>query len=150
IDYAGDVSSKNEDGIFREKEGDQWYAFTQFEAVDARRAFPCFDEPSFKVSWKVRLKVRRDDMALGNTPAVSEKIEGDYKVVQFAETKPIPAYLVAFGVGPFEAVDAGTAGKNRTPVRIIVPRGRAAEVRHAKEVSGQILNQLENYFGIPY
>ncbi|WP_394839837.1 M1 family metallopeptidase [Pendulispora rubella] len=150
LDYAGEISRKSSNGLFSQKEGENWYVFTHFEPLDARRVFPCFDEPSFKVPWKIRLKVKRDHMALANTPAVSEKIEGDYKVVQFAETKPLPSYLIAMGVGPFDAVDAGPAGKNRTPVRVIVPRGRGAEARFAKEVSPQVLNELEAYFGIPY
>jgi len=153
LDYSGAISSKNEYGLFKQKEGADWYSFTQFEPVDARRVFPCFDEPSFKVPWKLRLKVKRQDLAVSNTPAVSEKIEGDYKIVQFAETKPLPSYLVAFAVGPFDAVDAGVVGakgKKQTPVRIIVPRGRSVEARFAKEVTSQIVNQLEDYFGIPY
>ncbi|HWL86124.1 MAG TPA: M1 family metallopeptidase, partial [Polyangiaceae bacterium] len=150
LDYTGETSVKNEYGLFREKEGENWYAFTQFEATDARHAFPCFDEPGFKVPWKLRVKVKKDDRAFSNTPQVSEKVEGDYKLVQFAETKPIPSYLVALTVGPLDVVDAGTAGKNHTPVRIIVPRGRGAEARFAKETTGQILTQLENYFGIAY
>jgi len=150
LDYSGEISRKNSSGLFRNKEGDQWYAFTQFEPLDARRVFPCFDEPAFKVPWKLRLKVKRDQVALSNTPVVSENIDGDYKIVQFAETKPLPSYLVALGVGPFDVVDAGTAGKNHTPVRIIVPHGRSAEARFAKETSPQVLNELEAYFGIPY
>ena len=150
LDYSGEISSKSSNGLFKQKEGENWYVFTHFEPLDARRVFPCFDEPSFKVPWKVQLKVKRDQLALTNTPPVSEKVEGDYKIVQFAETKPLPSYLIALGVGPFEAVDAGTAGKNHTPVRIIVPRGRSAEARFAKEVSPQIINELESYFGIPY
>ncbi|WP_394828566.1 M1 family metallopeptidase [Pendulispora albinea] len=150
LDYSGELSRKNSHGLFKQKEGDQWYVFTHFESMDARRAFPCFDEPGFKTPWKIRLKVKRDQQAFANTPSVSEKIEGDYKIVQFAETKPLPSYLVALGVGPFDVVDAGTAGKNRTPIRIIVPHGRAAEARFAKEVSPQVLNELEAYFGIPY
>ena len=150
IDYSGEVSKRDYAGLFAQKEGQDWYAFTQFESIDARRVFPSFDEPSFKVPWKLRLKVKRDQLALSNTPAVSEKIEGDYKVVQFGETKPIPSYLVAFAVGPFDVVDAGKAGKNNTPVRIIVPRGRSAEARYAKAESGAVLNKLEEYFGIPY
>ncbi|WP_394830776.1 M1 family metallopeptidase [Pendulispora rubella] len=150
IDYSGEISKRDGAGLFAQKEGEDWYAFTQFESIDARRVFPSFDEPSFKVPWKLRLKVKRDQLALSNTPAVSEKIEGDYKVVQFGETKPLPSYLVAFAVGPFDVVDAGKAGKNSTQVRIVVPRGRSAEARYAKAESGAVLNKLEEYFGIPY
>ncbi len=150
LDYSGAIDGKTSSGLFKNKEGDAWYALTQFESTYARRVFPCFDEPNFKVPWKLKLKVKRDQVALSNTPPVSENTVGEYKTVQFAETKPLPSYLVAFAVGPFDIVDAGTAGKNKTPVRIITPHGRAAEAHFAKEVTPQILNELESYFGIPY
>ena len=70
--------------------------------------------------------------------------------VAFAETKPLPSYLIAFAVGPFEFVDAGVAGKNRVPVRIVTPKGRASEAKYAAEVTATILTRLEDYFGIPY
>jgi alanyl aminopeptidase len=149
--YTGKVDSRNSAGIFRNKDGDDWYLYTQFESIDARRAFPCFDEPSYKVPWQITVRVPKDMMALSNTPVLSERDEGDgTKVVAFSETKPLPSYLVAFAVGPFEAVDAGRVGRKQTPLRIIVPRGRSGEAKYAKEVTGQILDRLESYFGTPY
>ncbi|HWL84641.1 MAG TPA: hypothetical protein VNO21_02495, partial [Polyangiaceae bacterium] len=150
LDYTGEISSKEQTNLFKQKDGDHWYAFTDFEPIGARHVFPCFDEPSFKVPWKLQVKVRAGDRALSNAPQTSESIEGGYKIVQFAETKPLPSYLMAFAVGPFDAIDAGAAGANHTPVRIIVPHGRGAEARYAKEVTPGILNRLEDYFGIPY
>ncbi len=72
------------------------------------------------------------------------------KRVVFAETKPLPSYLVAFAVGPFEVVDAGQAGRNHVPVRIITPKGLAYQAKYAAEVTATIVDRLENYFGIPY
>ena len=72
------------------------------------------------------------------------------KVVKFAATKPLPSYLVAFAVGPFEIVNAGVTGRNRVPVRIITPKGKAVNAKYAAEVTGPIIQQLENYFGIPF
>jgi aminopeptidase N len=72
------------------------------------------------------------------------------KRVVFAATKPLPSYLVAFAVGPFEIVDAGPAGKNRIPVRIITPQGKAYQAKYAAEVTPTIIRQLEAYFGIPF
>src|SRR6185369_2442583 len=62
----------------------------------------------------------------------------------------LPSYLIAFAVGPFEFVDAGVAGSNRVPVRIVTPKGRAAEAKYAASVTATILTRLEEYFGIPY
>jgi cytosol alanyl aminopeptidase len=151
IAFTGKVSGTSTTGIFRQKAGEDWYAFSMFEAIDARRAFPCFDEPSYKVPWKLTLRVPREDVAVSNTPIVSETpLENGLKAVAFAESKPLPSYLVAFAVGPFEVVDAGRAGRNRTPIRMIVPRGRRGEARFAAQTTGPLLELLEDYFGIPY
>ncbi len=151
IAYRGEINSKASKGIFRNKVGDDWYAFTQFEAIDARRAFPCFDEPGYKVPWQVTLRIPQALKAFSNTPEISASDEANgLKTVRFAETRPLPSYLVAFAVGPFEVVDAGRAGKSQVPLRIITPKGRADQARYAADVTGQILDTLENYFGVPY
>jgi alanyl aminopeptidase len=149
--YTGRVATKDTEGIFRQKDGDDWYAFTQFEAIYARRAFPCFDEPSFKTPWQLTIHAPKGSVAVSNTPVTIQRSDGDGgRTFVFAETKPLPSYLVAFGVGPFDVVPAGTAGRNRTPIRMIVPKGRSAEARWAAESTGPILEVLESYFGIPY
>jgi alanyl aminopeptidase len=151
VDYHAGISDKDDRGVFKEQEGDGLYVFSQFESIDARRAFPCFDEPSSKVPWQLTLRVKEGDVALSNTPVVSESpAEGGMKTIQFAETRPIPSYLVAFAVGPFELLDAGKAGKKGTPIRIVVPRGQKAEAAYAAATTGPLLNQLEDFFGIPY
>jgi alanyl aminopeptidase len=151
LGYQGKLNSKSSEGLFRNRVGDDWYAFTQFEAISARRAFPCFDEPSYKVPWQVTLQVKKEDMALTNTPASGETdVGGGMKAVKFAETKPLSSYLVAFAVGPFDAVDAGKAGRKKTPIRIITPRGKAGDAKYAVESTGRILTLLEEYFGIAY
>jgi alanyl aminopeptidase len=150
IAYRGLINSRASAGLFKNKVGDDWYVYTQFESTDARSAFPCFDEPSFKVPWQITLRVKPGDMALSNTPELSETESGGMKVVRFAETRPLPSYLVAMAVGPFEAVDAGKAGSRQVPLRIITPRGMADRAKYAAEVTPQLLTVLENYFGIPY
>jgi alanyl aminopeptidase len=72
------------------------------------------------------------------------------KTVKFAETRPLPSYLVAYAVGNMEFVDAGTAGKKNTRIRIVVPHGRSAEAQYAAQTTPTIVNLLESYFGIPY
>jgi alanyl aminopeptidase len=149
--YAGKVSGSDDRGVFREKEGSDVFLFSQFENIEARRAFPCFDEPSFKVPWQLTLRVKPTDVALSNTPITSEKTDADgFKTVRFAETKPLPSYLVAFAVGPFEMVDAGTAGKNKTPIRLAIPPGKRAEVAYAAGAAPKIFDLLEDAFGVPY
>lgn len=149
IVYRGPISSRSSAGIFRNKVGDDWYVYTQFEPIDARRAFPCFDEPGFKVPWQVTLQVPLNTMALSNTP-VESVTQSAMQSVRFAETRPLPSYLIAFAVGPFQAVNAGYAGKNRVPLRIITPLGMTDQARYAAEVTPRILDVLENYFGVPY
>ena len=151
VAYQGEVSRKDQQGIFQMKDGDRWYIYSQFENIYARRAFPCFDEPGYKVPWQLTLHVKKDQVALSNTPVVSETDAGEgMKTVKFAETKPLPSYLVALAVGDMELVDAGTAGKKNTHIRIVVPRGRSAEAKYAAETTPTVVNLLENYFGIPY
>ena len=151
IEYEGKVSDKNTAGIFRGTDGAEKYLYTQFESTDARRAFPCFDQPDFKTPWQLTLHVKKDELAFSNTPQASETDEaGGMKRVVFAATKPLPSYLVAFAVGHFDVVDGGTTGRNHVPVRIITPKGKAAQAKYAAEVTGPIIQQLENYFGIPY
>lgn len=149
--YSGKVSDTETLGLFREKDLDNWYAYSQFEATDARRAFPCFDEPSFKATWQLTLHVPEGNLAVSNVPAVKDAPEPNgMHVYSFGRTPKLSSYLVAFGVGPFEVVDGGTAGRLNTPVRVVVPKGHAAEVTEAAHTAGPILATLEDYFGIPY
>jgi alanyl aminopeptidase len=151
LEYQGKLLMSEEAGLYREKVGDDTYIYSDFEPVDARRAFPCFDEPSYKVPWQLVLHVKREHVALSNTPPESETDEpGGMKRVVFRETAPLPSYLVALAVGPFGIVDAGKAGQKQTPIRIITLRGHEAEARYAAQSSGPILAQLEQYLGIPY
>ena len=149
IAYRGDVSRHSSAGLFQMKEDGQWYLYSQFEPTDARRAFPCFDEPAFKVPWQLTLHVPENDVALSNTPVISESPErSGLKAVKFKATPPLPSYLIALAVGPFDVVDADSVGK--TPVRVIVPRGKAPEAKEAAAAIPQLLKLLEQYTGIPY
>ncbi len=150
VEYTGKVNLKAGAGVFLSKRNDDRYLYTQFEPIDARAAFPCFDEPGFKVPWQVTLNVPASQTAVSNTPVLSEKVEGAAKHVVFMPTTPLPSYLVAFGVGPFEFVDAGRAGRNKVPVRIVVPRGDGPRAKYAAEVTAEIITRLEEYFDIPY
>ena len=151
ISYAAVLDSVRSRGIYRVREPDGiWYAYTFFEPVDARRAFPCLDEPCFKVPWRVTIRTRPGDVAVENAALVgAPRDENGGKTWEFAETKPLPSYLVAFVVGPFDIVDAGTAGHHGTPLRFVIPRGRGAELRYAREVTSKAVGLLEDFFDMP-
>jgi len=150
VEFTGQVNTKAAAGVFLSKRNDDSYLFTQFEPIDARSAFPCFDEPSYKVPWQLTLNIPASDKAVANTPVESERVDGAVKHVVFRPTTPLPSYLIAFGVGPLEFVDAGKACRNKIPVRIVVPRGDGPRARYAASVTAEILTRLEEYFGVPY
>ncbi len=151
VDYTAPVSSVDTSGAFSQREADDAYLFTQLEPLYARRLFPCFDQPEFKTPYALTLHVPEGLGAYANAPLVSETPEpGGLRAVHFAETEPLPTYLFAFAVGPFEEVDAGRWGRAQTPVRVLVPRGRAADAGWAVEVTGPILEDLERYFDLPF
>jgi aminopeptidase N len=154
VRWHGAMDAEKSRGLYRVSEGggaDDWYAYTFFEPTDARRAFPCFDEPSFKVPWKLILHVRKAHVALANAAVVDERDEPNgMKAVTLADSRPLPSYLVALVVGPFELVDGGRAGREKTPIRFIIPHGRAAELRYAREVTPRIVDELEKFFDMPY
>ncbi|CAN5923630.1 M1 family metallopeptidase [soil metagenome] len=151
VEWTAPIDHTKSRGIYSEKEGADTYAYSFFEPIDARRAFPCFDEPSYKVPWQLTFHVKADHVALANAPVVSEAPEGNgMKKVVLAESKPLPSYLVAFVVGPFELVDGGTAGRANTPIRFIIPKGRGAELGYAKSITPRVVTALEDYFDMAY
>ncbi|RJS18033.1 M1 family peptidase [Corallococcus sp. H22C18031201] len=151
IVYQGAASSSETHGAFRVEEGGDWYVYTQFEPLGARRVFPSFDEPGFKVPWQLTLHVPAGVMAVSNTDVEAESEEaGGGKVVRFARTQPLPSYLIAFGVGPFQVAEAGPAGQKHVRTRVITPRGRVAEAEYAAKVTPELLARIEDYFGMPY
>src|SRR6266700_2861497 len=151
ISYSAMMSDKDFSGLFRRQEDGQWYAATQMEPTWARRVFPCFDEPAFKVPWRLTLNVKREHTALANAPVVSETDEADgMKSIRFAQTRPLPSYLIAVAVGPFAAMDLGHVGRNKTPVRIFVPKGRTNEATFAAQAIPPLWRRLEDYYDMPY
>lgn len=147
--------NKSLEGLYKVSEGGRNYAFTQFEAIDARRAFPGFDEPRFKVPFDVTLAIPKGMKAIANTPEVARKDDGDWTYIQFATTKPLPTYLLAFAVGDLDIVDwqpmPKTALRDReVPLRGVAVHGKGDKLKFALENSAGIVETLEDYFGIPY
>ena len=134
-------------GLYRLQVEGNWYSFTQFEATDARGAFPCWDEPDFKIPFQMTLVVPKGDVAIGNTPIVRETTEGDNRVVEFEKTPPLPTYLLAIATGPLETVAMEGL---KFPGRIVTVKGSAGLAQEAARVTPPITLALEKYFGIPY
>ncbi|MEO8548421.1 MAG: M1 family metallopeptidase, partial [Kofleriaceae bacterium] len=149
LDYSGQIDLLNTTGAFVETSGGQPYLFSQFEAVYARRVFPCLDEPDSKVPWQLTLDVPKGQLAVANTPVAKESEAGTHHVYEFAPTRPLPPYLIAFGVGPFDVVPAG-ATRSGIPVRIITFKGRGGEAAYAAKTTARVLDLLEAWFQIPY
>jgi alanyl aminopeptidase len=150
IDFAARFNTQAA-SLYRMETGGAAYAFTQFESDDARGAFPCWDEPEFKYPFQITLTVPRSDLAVTNTliekETVMESVTGEYKIVIFQKTPPMPTYLLAISVGPLEAIPVPDL---RIPGRIIAPQGQAALTAEAAKVTAPILSALEKYFGRAY
>ena len=123
-------------------------AATQFEATDARRAFPCWDEPAFKAVFAVSLAIDPALTAVSNTAIAAERIEDGKKLVSFADTIRMSTYLVAFVVGELEATD--TAHVGRTPLRVWCVPGKRHLARVGLEIAAFSLGFFERYYGLPY
>lgn len=144
-DMAGFYKSnyKDADG------NDQIMASTQFEALDARRAFPCWDEPAVKAIFSVTLVVDSHLTALSNMPELSvTHLKGGQKRVVFEATPKMSTYLLAWAVGSFDFVQGVT--NNGVLVRVFSPPGRAAQGNFALNMGKKSLDFYDDYFKIPY
>ena len=121
---------------------------TQFEATDARRAFPCWDEPDFKAVFASTLVIDPALTAVSNTAIASETIERGKKVVRFAETIVMSTYLVAYVVGELEATAATMVGK--TPLRVWAVPGKGRLAAFGQAIGAASLAYFEDYYGLPY
>lgn len=146
IDFTNDFDRRAKALYKLEYEGEN-YLSTQFQAVDARGAFPCFDEPRFKFPWQLTIVAPAGEVALGNTPIESERTENGVTTTGFARTEPLPSYLVALAVGPWEFVEVRDL---EVPTRIVTPRGKTHLAAFAARSTPPLLRALEAYFGRPY
>ncbi len=153
IEFSGTLNDMLQ-GFYRSTYADdsgteQVIATTQFQSTDARRAFPCWDEPAYKAVFESTLVVDPDHLAVSNTAIVSDEVGPDgRRRVQFAATMPMSTYLVAYVVGPLEATDPIDVGG--VPVRVIHRPGQGHLTEFALDVARHALAYYEDYYDIAY
>jgi len=123
-------------------------ATTQFEPSDARRAFPCFDEPNLKANFNVTFNVPKKLTVVSNMPIKEEKVKGNTKTVIFEESPIMSTYLLAFIIGELEYLETKT--KDNVRVRVYTTPGKKHQGEFALDTAVKILDFYNSYFGIPY
>jgi len=146
VDFSNDFDT-TANSLYRMENEGLWYVFSQFESDEARGAFPCWDEPIFKIPYRTTLIVPEGHLALTNTPAKNVRISNGWKTVVFEETKPLPSHLLAIIAGPLETVPIPGMS---IPGRVVTIKGRTNLAGEAVRSTPPILAALEKYFGQPY
>jgi len=142
--------------LFKIVRGNESYVASQFEPTGARQLFPGFDQPEFKVPFDLVLVTRADDVVVTNTPEKSAVTLSDGFVRHvFETTRPLPTYLLAFAVGPYDLVDFGMIPRNgirdrEVALRGVTAKGLGSQMHYALKNTNGILTNLEEYFGTPY
>jgi len=156
IDYLGTLNNQMA-GFYRSSYKDihgveKTMASTQFESIDARRAFPCWDEPARKAVFGVTLVVDPLLTAFSNMPESSSRlVKAGSKVskeIQFMDSPKMSTYLVAFVVGEFDFVQAKT--EHGVLVRVYAPPGNSEKGEFALNVATKCLDIYDDFFGLPY
>ncbi len=145
VEFADEYNT-NAVALYRMASGDG-FLFTQFEADDAREAFPCWDEPGFKIPFQLVMTVPNGQTPVTNTPVIEKEEQGGKTRYTFAKTKPIPTYLIAIAVGDFEYVPMEGLG---VPGGIYTVAGQGHLAATAAEETARVLRAMEEYFERPY
>ncbi|KAL4707753.1 hypothetical protein ACJJTC_014934 [Scirpophaga incertulas] len=151
-EFNGEINDKMK-GLYRSKyltpTGEERYAaVTQFEATDARRCFPCWDEPAIKATFNITLDVPADRVALSNMPVIKEIVNGHKKLIHFDTTPIMSTYLVAVVVGEYDYVEKKS--HDGVLVRVYTPVGKSKQGLFALEVAAKVLPYYKEYFDIAY
>ena len=155
IDYTAPLNQQLQ-GLYKVSHAGVPYAMTQMEPISARYAFPGFDEPRFKTPYDISLTVPSDQVAVANTKQISETPAGDkWKTVTFQQTRPLPTYLVAFAVGPWDVVKGPDISPDAyrsdvLPLRGVAAHGEGHRMQHVLSETPSIIHTLENYYGFGY
>ncbi|XP_066588195.1 puromycin-sensitive aminopeptidase [Prorops nasuta] len=152
LEFAGEINNSMK-GLYRSKhiyeDGTEEYsAVTQFEATDARRCFPCWDEPALKAFFDITLKVPIGLTALSNMPVKNKIVSESMEILTFERTPFMSTYLVAVAVGKFDYVEAKSS--DGVLVRVYTQKNKEERGRFALEVATKILPYYKEYFGIAY
>ena len=137
-------------GLYRSTDRDRPWLASQLCPTDARRVFPCFDEPGTKARYSIRVTAPADQTVLSNAPIArqSPKRADGRRTTEFEATPPLSAYLIAVAVGPFEASPAAKCGK--TAIRVYTLPGRQSLARFARKAAVESLVRLERFFDMPH
>ena len=125
----------------------KYLATTQFEAADARRAFPCWDEPEAKATFEISIIADNKFTAISNMPVKSKKKIGSKTIYKFGKTPIVSTYLIYLGVGEFEYL-TGKIGKIQ--IRVVTTKGNKSKGKFSLELGKKLLRSYEKYFGIKY
>ncbi len=125
----------------------KYLATTQFEAADARRAFPCWDEPEAKATFEISIIADNKFTAISNMPVKSKKKLGGKTLYKFGKTPVVSTYLIYLGVGEFEYL-TGKVGK--VQIRVVTTKGHKSKGKFSLELGKKLLTSYEKYFGIRY
>ncbi len=155
IEYTAPLNQQLQ-GLYKVSHAGVPYAMTQMEPISARYAFPGFDEPGFKTPYDISLTIPSDVTAVANTKQTGEAAAGaGWKTLTFAKTQPLPTYLVAFAVGPWDIVNGPDISPDdyRTdvlPLRGVAAHGEGHRMQHVLSETPSIIHTLENYYGFGY
>jgi len=153
FDYDG-AFGDDASGLYHIKVGDIWYSWTQFESIDARAAYPGFDEPGFKTPFTISITTTPGYKAASNAPVASVTKAGALEKHQFAATRPLPTYLVALITGPFlnqtGAVPPTPERSTPLPLGVFATQAQAGKLDYVMAESPRIVSLLEKYFGEPF
>ncbi len=148
LTYAGILNDEMRGLYLGKDDKGRKYAASQFEATDARRAFPSFDEPDYKATFDITAVADKDQVAISNQKVVSDTPgPGDKHTVKFATTAKMSSYLAALIVGNFEYIEGSADG---IPIRVYSTPGKKEMGKFALDAASYILNYYDNYFGIKY
>jgi aminopeptidase N len=148
ITYTGVLNSEMRGLYLGKDDQGRRYAASQFEATDARRAFPSLDEPDYKATFDITAVADKGQVAISNYKVVSDTPgPGDKHTVKFATTAKMSSYLAALVVGNFEYVEGSVDG---IPIRVYSTPGKKEMGKFALEVAEQNVGYYDKYFGIKY
>jgi len=148
ITYTGILNSEMRGLYLGKDDQGRKYAASQFEATDARRAYPSFDEPDYKATFDITAVADKGMAAISNQKIVSDTAgPGDKHTVKFATTAKMSSYLAALVVGNFEYIEGEADG---IPIRVYATTGKKDTGKFALEVASDVLRYYDKYFGIKY